>query len=481
MSNMSILNNVKWVGLGQAVKIFSQLIAIFYLTRLIAPAEYGLLAMASVVINLANIFNDLGTASAVIQRQNPSQEFYNAIYRINIITGFVVMVLVLAITPLMVMYFDQKALYGILILLSISFPVSSLSVVHKAILEKDLNFKMVIKIEVISALVALVVAIILAKIGCGVYSLVAQTLIAIAMTTVILMRVSEAKLLFTFKNDYPYGKDIIGFSGHVLGFNLINYFSRNLDSLLIGRFFSAAVLGSYSIAYRIMLFPLQSLTFVISRVFFPHFSKNLKNIDQNRADYLKSLMVILSLSAPMMLGLAAVSVDFTAIFFEKKWSLIGDLLLWLAPTAIIQSVLSTTGTVFIAYAKTYWLFILGCVGALLMAIAFVSGVFFEIKLLVIFYFIANVINFFPVMYLVGKILKFNMWLLFQIFVKYTLPALLMFISIKVSHTALDIIDLNIRFTIDVLIGVLSYAVFYCVINWQQVQGLCLFLKKRFLQ
>ncbi|MCP5810078.1 oligosaccharide flippase family protein, partial [Klebsiella pneumoniae] len=66
---------------------------------------------------------------------------------------------------------------------------------------------------------------------------------------------------------------VINFSGFLLSFNLVNYFARNLDSILIGRFFSATILGAYSIAYRIMLFPLQSFTFVISRVFLPHFSK----------------------------------------------------------------------------------------------------------------------------------------------------------------------------------------------------------------
>lgn len=475
---MSILHNVKWVGFGQLFRILSQLIAIFYLTRLIDPAEYGLLAMATVVMNLANIFNDLGTASAVIQKQNPTQSFYNYIYKINIITGFSVMVLVILISPIMVTYFDRVELYGIIILLAFSFPISSYSIVHKAILEKAMRFEAVIKIEVFSSFIALIVAITMANMGFGVYSLVAQTIVAILIATVLFTKVSNVKLSVREKLNSEYTKGILSFSGHIFSFNLINYFSRNLDSLLIGRFFSAAILGSYSIAYRIMLFPVQNLTFVISRVFLPHFSKKLENVEENKKDYLKSLKIILSLSAPLMLGLAAVSHDFVSIFFDSKWSLIGGLLVWLAPTAIIQSTLSTTGTVFIAYAKTFWLFVLGCIGAVLMVLAFSFGIFFDIKVLTIFYFIANAINFFPVMYLVGKILNFGFGELIKIVVMSVFPAIIMFCLIKIFYMGFFIDNLHQRFIMAVLLGVFSYPLLYALMNLKDVKGLIVFVRKR---
>ncbi|WP_341846259.1 oligosaccharide flippase family protein, partial [Enterobacter hormaechei] len=89
--------------------------------------------------------------------------------------------------------------------------------------------------------------------------------------------------------------------------------------MLIGRFFSSAILGVYSIAYRIMLFPLQSLTLVFSIFFLPHLSKNINNTNNtNKQDYLNALKLILSLSAPLMLGLSATSFSFTRIFFDPK-------------------------------------------------------------------------------------------------------------------------------------------------------------------
>lgn len=237
---MSIVNGFIWVTLGQSVKIFTQLVALFYLTHLIPPSEYGLLAMASVVMNLANVFNDLGTGSAVIQRENPSQEFYNYIYKINLTTGFLVMLVVIIMSPLIVFYFNHVDLYPILFLLALSFPISSISIVHKAKLEKQMAFKAVVKIEILASFAAIIVAIFLANLDFGLYSLVIQTLtsISISIATLAFLKTSDLNLSIkkTIINQID-KKGIVNFSGYLLSFNLVNYFTRNLDSILIGRFF----------------------------------------------------------------------------------------------------------------------------------------------------------------------------------------------------------------------------------------------------
>ncbi|MCP5995637.1 oligosaccharide flippase family protein, partial [Klebsiella pneumoniae] len=127
-------------------------------------------AMASVVMNLANVFNDMGTGAAVIQRENPSQGFYNYIYKINLTTGFLIMVVVIITSPLIVFYFNHVDLYPILFLLALSFPISSVSIVHKAKLEKQMLFKTVVKIEALASLTAMIVAVVLANLDFGVYS-----------------------------------------------------------------------------------------------------------------------------------------------------------------------------------------------------------------------------------------------------------------------------------------------------------------------
>lgn len=435
--------------------------------------------MTTVIMNLANIFNDLGTGSAVIQKQNPEPGFFSYVFRINIFTGFIIMLLVILLSPLIVSYYKQPELYGMLLLLSLSFPISSMSIVHKAFLEKQMKFKSVIKVEIFASIFSMIVAVIMANLGFGVYSIIAQTLITIALITIGIIFISDLKLNFHIENKEIDKSNIINFSGHLLSFNLVNYFSRNLDSILIGRFFSAVVLGSYSIAYRIMLFPLQTMTFVISRVLLPHFSKNLHDTDKNREHFFRSVHIILSLSAPLMLLLAAISHDFIKLFFDSKWSQVGDMLVWLAPTAIIQSVLSITGSIFISYAKTKWLFYLGLLGAILMATAFSVGVYFDIMILIKLYLIFNMINFFPVMILVGKILNFRLREISPFLLKAIVPALLMFACVWFANLNFFYGMMTYQKTIiEVLLALLSYSIFYFLFNHKEVLLLFKLVAKR---
>ena len=115
---------------------------------------------------------------------------------------------------------------------------------HKAKLENEMNLKVIIAIEIFSSLTGMVLAIVLANLGFGVYSLIFHTLTTISISTICLLKVSGFSLSFRMKNIRHSDKSgVIGFSGYFLSFNLINYFSRNLDSMLIGRFLSSAMLG----------------------------------------------------------------------------------------------------------------------------------------------------------------------------------------------------------------------------------------------
>lgn len=478
---MSLVQSVKWITVSQVFKIVAQLISIFYLTTLIPPQEYGVLAMAAVVMNFASIFNELGTGAAIIQKQDISVGFYNFIYKINMATGFFVMFSVLLLSPLIVYYFQEPKLYNILFLLSFSFPIVALSITHKSNFEKEQKFKFLAKVEIFSSLVGLFFAIVMANLNFGVYSLIAQILVSVFLFTFIVVRFSDLRLSLKTKIDKSEVSGVLGFSGNLFLFNLINYFSRNLDSILIGRFFSSAILGVYSLAYRIMLFPIQNLTFVVSRAFLPHLTKDLDNIAKNREDYFKCVFIILSLCSPLMLGLAALSKDFVLIFFDEKWSLLSDLLVWLAPTAIIQSILSTTGTVFTAYAKTFWLFLLGSVGAALMAGAFFWGIHFDIKTLAKFYFFANILNFFPVMILLGRVLKFSLVDILKIIFKTTFPALVMCLGLFFLNNNIFFNSTVFQFLLKVMLGCLIYMFIYLIINRAVVSMLLNQLKVRLVK
>lgn len=402
---MSLMSNAKWVAFSQVFKILTQLVNIVYLSRLIPPGEYGLMAMALVVTNFGLLIRDLGTAAAIIQKKELEDRVINSVFWLNVFIGIGVALCIVIFSPLISIFFHEPKLTFVLIFLSLMFPISSSSAAHLALLERHSQFKRISSIEIGSSLISVIIALLMAYYDFGVYSLVCQSIMINLLSTLQFWRASNWRPSVCRMFDFSGLRDILGFSANLSLFSLINYFSRNADSLIIGRFMASSVLGAYNLAYRIMLFPLQSLTFVATRSLFPILSKNQDDHVTLKKTYLDCIFVILLIVVPLMSGLAFLSKPFVVLVFGEKWNLTSEILVWLAPTAIIQSVLSSSGSVFMAKGRTDILMKLGLLGMVLYVVAFLLGAQYNVVTLAKFYFIANVINFFPAMHIMMKLIE----------------------------------------------------------------------------
>lgn len=254
--------------------------------------------------------------------------------------------------------------------------------------------------------------------GAGVYSLVFSNLLTAIISTSLLWMKSGWRPKITQIFNKKELKTIFSFSSNLTLFNFVNYFSRNADSMFIGRFMSANILGAYSLAYRIMLFPLQNLTYIASRSLFPIMSRQQDNVLEVKKLFLKSVDVISFIVFPLMVGLATLREPFN-IAFGPEWALSATIMLWLAPTGIAQSLTSSTGAVLMSKGRSGMLLMLGILGMLLMISAFIIGVQFDITTLTMLYFFANVVNFIPAMTITMRLLEGS---LFEVLARLIGPA-----------------------------------------------------------
>ncbi|TBM00970.1 lipopolysaccharide biosynthesis protein [Hafnia paralvei] len=402
---MSIFNNLKWNAVSQIFKIATQVVSMVYLARLIPPAEYGIMAMATVITNFAVLFRDLGTSAAIIQKDNLDETTTSSVFWLNSFLGLVVSIIIIITSPLLSYIYHQPQLISILILLSLNFLISGTSSLHLALLERKSQFNIIAKIEIFSFLIALIVAIVMAAQGFGVYSLVCQSLVSTFGSACLLWHYSPWRPKGRPKNMIANLKQIYKFSSQLSLFNIINYFSRNLDSFLIGRYMPASTLGAYNLAYRIMLFPLTSLTFIANRSLFPILSQKKNNYNDIEKIYLNTIYLIWFITLPFITIISSLNDVFILAIFGNNWLLSADILIWLAPTAIIQSVLSTTGTIFMSQGRTGILLALGIQGTILTGLAFLIGIQHGIVELAKYYFIANVVHFIPCMFFTMHIIR----------------------------------------------------------------------------
>jgi O-antigen/teichoic acid export membrane protein len=410
---VNITANIGWNSLSQMIKMLVQVVSLLYLAKMVHPDQYGLMAIAATFMNFGILLRDLGTASAIIQKKDLDGEITNAIFWINILMGGGLCILLIVIAPVVAQFYNQPKLLWILILLSFNFPLSSCSSAHLALMERESLFRKIAKIEITSSVSALFGALMAANLGWGVFALVLQALMLSSVSSVQIWTHSRWRPFSVLDTNFSSAKSIFGFSANLSAFNFVNYFSRNADSLIVGKFMGASVLGCYNLAYRVMLFPVQSLTYVTSRSIFPILSKYQDDNEKIKHCYFDCVFLILIISAPLMSTIAVLSDDFVNFFWGARWALTAKILAWLAPTAIIQSINSTSGSIFSAKGKTGVMFALGCVSAILQVGAFVVGAQYSIILLAELYFFSNFLNFVVTMEFMLRLVDSNLFELFR--------------------------------------------------------------------
>lgn len=364
-------SGVRWSSVSKIGRQILQFITTIILARLLSPFDFGLMGMALVITGFLDLLKDLGTTSAVIRQKNPSEEFLSSVYWMNISIGLVfTIVLYLSSVWVGALYHEGKVI-PVLRFISFAFLISSIGSLHQTLLEKDLCFKKLAQLEIFSMLVASLVGIIFALNGYGVMSLAYQSLTGSIVMTLLLWCTSQwrPKWIFHWRQIKSVGR----YSANLTGFNVFNYFARNADNLLIGCFLGAQALGWYQLAYRIMFYPLQSVSDVVGRVIFPLYSHVQDDPIAFRRVYLKVVGTIAFVTFPLMTGIMAVSKTFIMTVFGVQWTIVASLIMILAPIGMVQSVGTTVGAIYLAKGRTDWMFRWGVGVGILVIISFVIG------------------------------------------------------------------------------------------------------------
>ncbi len=244
------------------------------LARLLVPEDFGLIAMITVALGLVGILGDLGLKNALIQRswKNVVGASYDSAFWLLLCGGFLWMALfMIAGIPLMVLIFDEPRLVDLATIMGLSIPLHSIVVVPEARLIRKMRFKTLVIAELVSTLVASIIAIVLAFMGFGVWALAAQELSANCLRTGLICRLARWRLRRRFS--WEHLRELAGFSSYMLGNELIFYTRKNMDKALIGAVLGTASLGIYTLAFMLTETVRSRITGMIGRVMFPAYSR----------------------------------------------------------------------------------------------------------------------------------------------------------------------------------------------------------------
>jgi PST family polysaccharide transporter len=356
---------------GQGVRFAITMASQIVMARLLLPAEFGLLAMVAPVINLVQQFNDLGLSAATVQRPKIGRDDVSALFWINVAVSLAMFAVVALASPLVGWFYDEPRTVGITIVSGALLVMGGASSQQMALLNRAMRFTQLAIIDVSAIACSLAAGVAAALLGAGYWSLVVMQFAYMAPVGVL-------SWAFTgWVPSRPRRHEGIGaavkFGGHLTGFNLVNFFARNLDNVLIGRTYGSATLGLYDRAYKLMTLPLGQIATPVSRIAWPLLSRLVDTPDKYRQAYLRMLQAIHIATIPGMVCAIAIPAQIVATLFGAKWADVAPILFWLSLASLPSFVNSSLGWLFQSQNRTAEFLKVGIVSSVLIVGSFLVG------------------------------------------------------------------------------------------------------------
>lgn len=460
-----MLHGVVWSAVEKYSGLIIQLVITAVLARLLTPTDFGVIAIATVLTTFFNMFTDMGVGAAIVQNQNLTQNDLDALFSFSVYVGSFLAVVFFFCSSWVASFYSNQLLTPICRILSLNLLFAAWNMVPNALIRKAKRFKFIairtFTLQVICGLLAVAVAFL----GGGVYALLITPVITSVGVFVINYR--QQPLGFCVKVNKGALEKVMSFSVFQFLFSFINYFSRNLDKLILGRFYSLYELGFYEKSYRLMLLPMNYVTNVITPVMHPILTSLQNDFSELADKYNKILRLLLVISFPMGAFLYYSAEDIIMIMFGNQWGAAVPVFKILALSLPLQMILSTTGAIYQAANRTKWMFYGGLLNTCITVLGFIiAAVFYhDINAMAWAWDITlflNSINSFAILYLL--VLKKTMTPLLKSFV-YPIACAC---AIVMVLGGLEMIDINLPYFID---GVMKFSVcFLLMIGTLQLSG-----------
>ncbi|MEK7954406.1 lipopolysaccharide biosynthesis protein [Luteolibacter soli] len=344
------------------------------LARLVTQDSFGLITMTAVISGFLTIFTDVGLTQATIQREQINHRQISTLFWINVALGLLLAAIFAASAPLVAQFYHRSELLTIIPILALSFVFGSLGLQHTALLTRNQRYPLLAGVEVFSSLAGVVVAVWMAKQGgkeMGYWPLVALAVVpAFAKSAAAWIALRWVPSLPSRGNGV---KSMVKFGGDVLGFNIMNYFSRQADTMLISKYCGAIPGTFYDKAYNLLLMPVGQINGPLGSVSIPALSRLQKEPDRFRRYFLNSIQLVCSLSLPVISAITLFADEVVRVWLGESWAASATLFRLLAAAALIGGISNPAGWVLISLGMTKRYRWLGFANSVVIVTAFVIG------------------------------------------------------------------------------------------------------------
>lgn len=445
--------------LVQIVLLFVQIVTTSLLAHILSPADFGLVALAAAFTSFIVIFKDLGLSMATIQREKLTHNQVSNLFWVNIGVSFVLALIVVAISPLLAIFYENDKLAGILMVSGLSLIIGGFTVQHQALIRREMRFEVLALIDVGSRILGSTISILWAYYTKSYWSLVFMPIMSAFLYCIGVWLACNWQPSRFIRNSGT--MELIHFGKNMTHYGIVNYFARNADSLIIGKVASAADLGLYNRCYSLMLLPIGQLVAPLTGVFVSSLSR-LQNDSIKFEKYYSQIVKILSIvSFAIVSTMLVLSDEIIEIFLGPQWEDAKKIFFVLCFAALWQPILSTSGWVLTSLNKTDRIVKWGYINSIGLVIAFFVGSFWGIFGVAISYSAYMWLIFIPNLQFAYKGTPISVKAILKtILVPFLVTSIISITFLLIKNSLLINLDLILRTAIVAILVMIAWAIYF---------------------
>ena len=359
-----------WIGAARVIVQLTQFVTSLVLARLLLPGQFGQAAIAMAVAGFGQLFTDLGLSAAVVHARKATPQLLATAFWLNLISGFALTALVIIVAYPVAKLFHQPALAGLMVIASLNFTLSC-GIVQTALLERTFNYRRLAIYESSAYIAGAFVGPVFAACGIGTPSLLWGQVLTSALLSATLWLLVPWRP--THRPSLSAAGQLWRYSRGLIGFNAVNYWSRNIDTVVLGARVSTHALGDYTRAFNLTMIPLQQMNVVLGRVLFPSLTRMRSDRRRMARAWLRAVTVTGSVILPVTVTLAAAAPALIYVLLGPRWEGAATNLELLALATTPQVVATAGGGLFRAAGATATMFRVGMVSTVVSVMAIFAG------------------------------------------------------------------------------------------------------------
>lgn len=317
MVSSKIVSGLVWKLLERFGVQGTSFVLQIFLARLLDPEHYGMLSLMVIFTNLARIFVQRGFNSALIQNKNVTEEDYSSVFWVSLFVASVLYIVLFFCAPIVSEFYSASELITPFRVLSLMLIPGAFNSVQLAKISREMNFKKIFTSNIAAMLVSGVIGIILAYIGAGLWALVAQSLLNVLVSCIVMWFTVKWRPRFVL--NFKRIKELFSFGWKILVSALIDTLYQDLRSLVVGKKYDSGTLGFYNRGKHFPHFIITAINGAVNSVMLPAMSEEQDNKSNIKLLMRKSISLTAYIIFPMMAGLAAVAEPLVELLLTEKW------------------------------------------------------------------------------------------------------------------------------------------------------------------